>query len=122
MKRINNNSQGGALLFAIITALVICFIGTTLVLFTTNKYKIICNEIKRKEAYYWLRAGMEYANYMIRTGNWKMVENAEGKLVVDEAGNKVENILLPDPESKQIKITVVPADLSDYKIEVLTSY
>lgn len=108
MKRNLSNSSGGALLFAIITAFVICFTGASLIALTNNQYRIIDDEIKRKEVYYWLRAGMEYANYMIRIGLWE---------------EEVQDI--PLPENPDVKISVIKpetADLSDYRIEVSIQY
>lgn len=109
MKKILINKSGGALLFAIITAFVISFVGASLTILSTNQYRMIENEIKRKEAMYWIRAGIEYANYMIRTEQWPSFP--------------VQNIPLPDND--KIKITVdkyVPGSLSDYNIKVTTTY
>lgn len=119
MKRfVLSNSQGGALLFAIVTALVLSFIGVSLTVLTSNQYRIIDNEVKRKEAYYWLIAGMEYANYMIRTGqvNFNPVQNQtwreEATLTLPDGVNRID-ILIKKPD---------PDGLSAYKIEVLTGY
>lgn len=60
-----NSTSGSALLFAIITAFVLSFTGASLVILTTNQYRIIDNEINRKIAYYKIRAGVEYANYCL---------------------------------------------------------
>lgn len=108
MNRLNNIS-GGALLFAIITSFVLAMIGAALVLLTSNQYKLINDEIERKNAYYWLKAGMEYANYKLRT---------------DPAGvqSGQEFSLLEKSEIK-IKITKLPSgSISDYQIETYTKY
>lgn len=101
--------KGSALLFAVVTAFVIAFIGGSMVLLTSNQYRMIDLEIKRKEAYNWLRAGMEYANYQLRNG-----------LVMFDGNGKA---TLGLPDKSEVKINIFsPGELSDYKIEISTSY
>lgn len=54
-------NSAGALLFAIITAFVLTLVASTLVVLTTNQYKIIDSEVDRIRAFYRAQAGMEYA-------------------------------------------------------------
>lgn len=98
------NNSGGALLFAIITSFILSFTSVSLVMLTSNQYKMIDNEIKRKEAYFLLKAGVEYANYMIRT---------------EQCSFPVQTFTLP--ENDKIKITVTKLN-SDYSIKVSTEY
>jgi hypothetical protein len=101
--------SGGVLLFAIVTTFVLAMIGSALVLFTSNQYRIIDAEIDRKQALCWLKAGMEYANFLLRTNPSGIQLNQEFSL----------------PEKTDIKITIInpdPDNLSDYKIEVRTQY
>lgn len=60
--------HAGALLFAIITAFVLSLVGATLVLLTTNQYRVINSEINRTIAFYQAQAGMEYAIYKLYSG------------------------------------------------------
>lgn len=62
-----NSISAGALLFAIITAFVLTLVASTLVVLTTNQYKIIDSEVDRIRAFYRAQAGMEYAIYQAYT-------------------------------------------------------
>jgi hypothetical protein len=104
------SESGGALLFTIITAFVLSMIGATLVLFTSNQYRLINNDIERKKALYWLKAGKEYADYKLRTG-LVVQNNTPYTLAFPDNTNITITIRKPDPDN-----------LSEHKIEVTTTY
>lgn len=58
--------RAGALLFAIITAFVLTLVVSTIVILTTNQFRIIDNEVDRIRAFYRAQAGIEYAIWNIR--------------------------------------------------------
>lgn len=63
-----NNKHGGALLFAIITAFILTLVVSTIVILTTNQYRIVDSEIDRIRAFYLNQAGMEWAIYNLYSG------------------------------------------------------
>lgn len=114
-----NNASGGALLFALITAFVLSFIGGSLVLLTTNQYRIVTGEIERIKAFYRAQAGAEYAIYWAYT-NPGSLPSAPGS-TVPVTGHSLPNTTVtitsinpasPDPFK----------NISDYGIKVSTTY
>lgn len=61
------SSSAGALLFAIITALVLSLVASTFVLLASSQYRVVDNEVDRIIKYYRAQAGMEWAIYQAYT-------------------------------------------------------
>lgn len=101
--------KAGALLFTIITAFLLSLVGATLVLLTTNQYRMINSEINRTIAFYRAQAGMEYAIYKAYTDP---VWLTGGPYTVSIGGQNVSiNIETPDPDG-----------LSTYRFRITTNY
>lgn len=103
----------GALLFAIITAFVLSIVGATLVILTTNQYRVVNSEIERTRAFYRAQAGMEYAIYKLynNTSGWIPNNNTITQNVTID--NQTINISIthPDPDGR-----------SSYKMSINASY
>lgn len=113
------NSPGAFILLVIITAFIVCFVGTTLIILTTNQYRIINSEIERTKAFYRAQAGMEYAIYRAYTNvvGWlpsppvlPAILNTVNHNNISVAGGTV-----------NITITT-PGTLSNYEIKITTNY
>lgn len=100
IKRLKN-TNGGALLFTIVTAFVISFTGAALTAVMLNHSIIVESEIKRMETYYLLRAGFEYAYS-------QMYHGVSPEEITD----------LPDYPNVQIQITPDQSGVSDFAISV----
>lgn len=105
-----NSTSGGALLFAIVTAFLLSFIAAGLVMLMTSQYKMIDNEVKRKMAYYKIRAGVEYANYCLYN-----------RTVTVPPGESVP-LVCPEYPDLSISIQNDPTGRSRYSILVTTNY
>lgn len=109
------SSSAGALLFAIITAFVLTMVASTLVLFTTNQYKIIDSEVDRIWAFYRAQAGMEYAVWYAYTNSSLLPTPGNPRTVT---GHGLTNTT--------VTITKLPAtgfqSISNYGIKVRVEY
>lgn len=101
--------RAGALLFAIITAFVLTLIVSTLVIFTTNQYRIIDSEIDRIRAFYRAQAGMEYAIFNLYNGTAGWTVDTTHPLTVN--GIPI-----------NININNDPDGISTYRINISTNY
>ncbi len=111
------DSSGGALLFAMVTAFLVSMLAGTLILFTASQYKMVNSEVQRKESLYLLRAGMEFANYKLRSGEMTFQEDETEKTIVPPS-----DLIDKDPNLEIKVIRLAAGEISDYKIQVNTSY
>lgn len=104
-----NNTRAGALLFAVITAFILTLVVSTLVILTSNQYRIIDREIDRITAFYRLQAGMEYSTWQsYSNANWL----STAPHTVNIAGKNV-NIGITTP---------APGNISTYQVTLSTDY
>lgn len=114
--------RAGALLFAIITAFVLTLVVSTIVILTTNQFRIIDNEVDRIIAFYRTQAAMEYAIWWAYTnpGSLPAAVGANVTIADDLAiGNGTVDITITriNPASP------APfANLSNYGIQITTNY
>lgn len=102
---IKRDNLGGALLFTIVTSLVISLTSATIVAIMLNHSLQTEYENKRKEAFQLVRAGYEYVYSLL--GN----------------GDTVPSSVTINGHELQITLTrLAPRDISDYSIEVSTEY
>lgn len=110
-------NSAGALLFVIITALVLTLVGSTFVLLTTNQYKIFDSEVNRIRAFYRAQAGMEYAIYQAYTNPATWLPSAPVPPATSTTINH--NDISIDGGTVNISITT-PGTLSNYNITIST--
>jgi type II secretory pathway component PulK len=105
--------NAGALLFAIITVFVLCMVASTLVVLTTNQYRIIDSEIDRIKASYLAQAGTELAIYNLyqNTVGWKP----------GDAGYTNPRPVTINGKTVNIRITT-PGTYSTYNIQAQVDY
>lgn len=105
--------RAGALLFAVITSFVLTLVVSTIVIFTTNQYRIINSEIDRTRAFHRDQAGMEYAVYNLYNATAGWIPGTVGYMQ-----NHNVNIGAP------VNISVVndPTGTSSYLINIRTNY
>lgn len=114
-------NSAGALLFAIITAFVILFISSTIILLATNQYRVLDDEIDRTIAFYRLQAGMENAVWFAYTNPGALPQNAGQSHVLDENNLTVSNVTVTI--KRTIGANPLPfQQLSSYGINVTTDY
>lgn len=106
------SSSAGALLFAIITALVLSLVASTFVLLASSQYRVVDNEVDRIIKYYRAQAGMEWAIY-------NLYSNTAGWVPPAGDGNFIKQIVSIDSNDVTIRVTDLPSTgLSSYSINV----
>jgi len=99
--------NAGALLFAIITVFVICMVASSLVVLTTNQYKIIDSEIDRTIAFYIAQAGTELAIYNLYSNTTGWTPPCTKSVTIG---------------GKQVTIIISAGTLSTYNIQTQVDY
>lgn len=111
-------NHAGALLFAVITAFILTLVVSTLVILTSNQYRIIDREIDRIAAFYRAQAGMEYNTWQSYTNTaWLPPPGPpvthEVTLPNFPANRNTVNIRITNPD---------PDGISSYQVRISANY
>ena len=112
IKRYNlTKNNGGALLFVIITALVISAISVIIVTVMLNHSMIMTRERERKEAQFLTRAAFAYTYDCLYDGTWTAFNTHVPFPLDNDVQIYVQDTYLEQPEI-----------LSNYRVDVFTNY
>lgn len=108
---ISNKNSGGALLFVVITALVISAISAIIVTVMLNHSLIMTRERERKEAQFLTRAAFAYTYDCLYDGTWTAFNTHVPFPLDNDVQIYVQDTYLEQPEI-----------LSNYRVDVFTNY